>query len=137
MPIRFDIDGWTRNRDASDALEWTDALGSTLRLEIASGHAPYLMAATDLSALREWCRQNAARRDGCILSVDLVEMRGRQGLQIIDKFERPPSYDYEGTLVLPLRDRHGRFVVRAREHGTTGVREAIITGHLASLGEID
>jgi Tfp pilus assembly protein PilF len=137
MPVHFEIGGWTRNRRATDAAEWTDALGNTLRLEILSVAAPYLLAATDRSALREWCRRNAARRDGGIVSVDLVDVCGRQGLQIINKFERLPSYDYEGTLVLPLRGAHCRFVVRAREHGTTGMREAIITNHLLSFGELD
>src|SRR6476620_10005111 len=115
----------------------SDALGNTLRLEVVSGPAPYLTAAADLAALREWCRLNAARRNGGIVSADLVEVSGRQVLQIIDKYEQLPSYDYEGTLILPLRDRHCRFVVRACEHGMTGMREAIITNHLLSLGELD
>jgi tetratricopeptide (TPR) repeat protein len=136
-PVRFDTGGWTPHRGATGAREWTDALGNVLRLEIEPDPAPYLTAATDLSALREWCRRNAAQRDGGIVSVDVVEIRGRQGLQIIDKFERQPSYDYEGTLIVPLRDGHCRFVVRAREHGSTGMREAVITGHLVSSGELD
>ncbi|MGV3517286.1 tetratricopeptide repeat protein [Luteitalea sp.] len=136
-PVRFDTGGWTPHRRATGAREWTDALGNVLRLEIEPDPAPYLTAATDLSALREWCRRNAAQRQGGIVSVDVVEIRGRQGLQIIDKFERQPSYDYEGTLIVPLRDGHCRFVVRACEHGTTGMREAVITGHLVSSGELD
>jgi hypothetical protein len=136
-PIRFNLEGWTRNRHASDAQEWTDALGNTLRLEVAEGPAPYLTAATDLPGLREWCRQSAGRRDGGIVSVDLVEVGDRRGLQSVEKFERLPAYDYEGTLVVPLRDGHCRFVVRASEHSATGVREAVITSHLVSLGEID
>jgi hypothetical protein len=137
VPIRFDTDGWTRNSRIRDAQEWSDALGNTLRLEVVSGPAAYVTAATDLAALREWCRFSAAQRNGGIVSADLVEVGGRQVLQIIDKFERLPSYDYEGTLILPLRDGHCRFIVRASEHGTTGMREAIITGHLVSLGELD
>jgi hypothetical protein len=136
-PIRFDTNGWTRNKGATDAQEWSDALGNNLRLEAVSGPAPYLATATDLAALREWCRLNAARRDGGIVSVDLIEARGCQGLQTIDKFERSPSYDYEATLVLPLPGAHCRFVMRASEHGTTGIREAIITSHLVSTGELD
>ncbi|BCS32403.2 hypothetical protein TBR22_A16170 [Luteitalea sp. TBR-22] len=137
VPIRFDAGGWTPNRRATGAREWTDALGNVLRLEIETEPAPYLAAATDLSALREWCRRNAAQRDGGIVSVDVVEVDGRQALQIIEKFERRPTYDYEGTLIVPLRDRHCRFVVRAREQGRTGMREAVITGHLVSSGELD
>ena len=136
-PLRFDTDGWTRGRRANDAQEWTDPLGNTLRLEVASGPAPYLTTATDLAGLRDWCRQDAAGRDGGIVSVDLVNVGGRQGLQIITKFERRPSYVYEGTLVVPLRDAHGRLVVLAREHGMTGMREAVITNHLLSLDELD
>ena len=136
-PIRFDAGGWTPNRRATGTREWTDALGNVLRLEIETEPAPYLAAATDLSALREWCRGNAAQRHGGIVSVDVVEVHGRQGLQIIDKFERRPSYDYEGTLIVSLRDGHCRFVVRACEHGTTGIREAVITSHLVSSGELD
>src|SRR3954469_10056682 len=136
-PIRFDTDGWTRNKRATDAQEWCDPLGNTLRLEVVSDPASYLIAATDLPALREWCRLNAARRDGGIVSVDLIEVRGRQGLQVIDKFERPPSYDYEGAVYMPLREGHCRIVVRASEHGTTGMREAIVTSHLLSFGELD
>lgn len=137
MPVRFEIDGWMRNRQTSDAPEWIDALGNTLRLAVVPGDAPHLLAATDLSALRAWCRLDAARQDGGIVSVDLVEVRGHQGLQMITKFERQTSYDYEGTLVLPLRDAHCRIVVQAREHGMTGTREALITGHLASIGDLD
>jgi tetratricopeptide (TPR) repeat protein len=137
LAVRFDTGGWTPNRRATGAREWTDALGNALRLEIETEPAPYLTAATDLSALREWCRRNAAERHGGIVSVDVVEVHGRHGLQIIDKFERRPSYDYEGTLIVPLRDGHCRFVVRACEHGSTGMREAVITGHLVSSGELD
>jgi len=93
VPIRFDTDAWTRNRSTRDAHEWSDALGDTLRLEVVSRPAPYLTAAADLAALREWCRLNAARRNGGIVSADLVEVGGGDMDRMAEAWQRADRVD--------------------------------------------
>jgi tetratricopeptide (TPR) repeat protein len=135
--IRFDTNGWKSVKTEDEGLQWRDRLGNTLRLRFHSRPAEQLAELRDLESVRSLCRRNAEAAGGAIVSVDIVNVAGIPCLKVIDKYERRPAYDYAGTLTIPLRDSHYEIVMNATEHGTTGVREAMVFAQLAAIGEVD
>jgi tetratricopeptide (TPR) repeat protein len=57
-------------------------------------------------------------------------------VQIITKRRHGLACVVEGRLILPLESGAFLIDVRSLEHGTTGVREAVVTSHLAQLGAL-
>jgi len=135
-PIRFDTAGWKAAKSSNGAAEWRDVDGDTLRLCHSSVVAPHSFSSSEIDAVREHYRQEAAAAGGGIVSVELCSIQGLPCVEAIKKFERRPAYVYEGVLALELRDAHCVFNVESIERGTTGVREAIVTAHLAERGDL-
>jgi tetratricopeptide (TPR) repeat protein len=99
--------------------------------------AEYLDEPPDMRSVRAFCRRKAAASGRAIVSVETADIAGIQCLKVIEKYERPPGYDYDGAITIPLNDFHFAIVMNASEHGTTGVREAVVTSQLISTGELD
>ena len=135
--IQFDTGGWRSVGAPGDVLEWRDALGNRLRVCFQSRPAEHLAEPLGIGSLRAFCRRRAAAGGGAIVSVETVDIAGIQCLKVIDKYERRPAYDYEGAITIPLANSHFAIVMDASEHGTTGVREAVVTSQLLMRGELD
>src|SRR5262245_58187232 len=128
--IRFDTDGWQSVTARDDALELRDTLGNSLRVSFHPRPAEHIGEPPDIVALRAFCRRSAEAEGGAIVSVDTVNIARILCLKAIEKYERPPGYDYKGTITIPLAASHYEIVMNATEHGTTGVREALVTSQL-------
>jgi len=134
--IRFDTDGWRSVKVGRDVQEWCDALGNTLQLRLHPGRAEYLDGPRDMRSIIAFCRRKADAIGRAIVSVDSVDIAGIQCLKVIDKRERPPGYGYGGAITIPLDDVSVAIAMNATEHGTTGVREAVVTSYLLGAGEL-
>ncbi len=135
--IRFDTEGWRSVKAHGDGLEWRDALGNRLRVCFHMKPAEHLAEAVDIGSLRAFCRRKSDGGGGAIVSVETIGIAGIRCLMAIDKYERRPAYDYVGAITIPLAGSHFAIVMNASEHGTTGVREAVVTRHLLAKGELD
>jgi Tfp pilus assembly protein PilF len=135
--IRFNTGDWRSVKAQGDGLEWRDALGNRLRVCFNMKPAEYLTEAVDIGSLRAFCRRKADVGGGAIVSVETIGIAGIRCLMAIDKYERRPAYDYVGAITIPLADSHFAIEMSASEHGTTGVREALVTSHLLMKGELD
>jgi tetratricopeptide (TPR) repeat protein len=135
--IRFDSAGWKEQQASNEAAEWRNADGDVLRARLAAGPAPYLSSPTDIGALREHYRREAAAAEGAIVSVETVSVQGIPCVEVIKKFERRPAYAYEGVLAFGFDAYHYVLTVESIERGTTGVRDAVVTGHLVERGELE
>jgi Tfp pilus assembly protein PilF len=135
--IRFDTEGWRSVKAQGDGLEWRDALGNRLRVCFHMKPVEHLAEAVDIGSLRAFCRRKSEAGGGAIVSVETIGIAGIRCLMAIDKYERRPACDYVGAITIPLADSHFEIVMNAREHGITGVREAVVINHLLKRGELD
>src|SRR5262252_6743477 len=135
--IRFDTDGWDFVASLDEGLEWRDDLGNQLRVSFLPRPAEHVGEPSDIKALRAFWRRETDAREGAIVEVEYINIAGIRCLKAITKYERRPSYDYEGTITIPLGNWHFAIVMKATEHGTTGVREAVVANELVRTGELD
>jgi tetratricopeptide (TPR) repeat protein/uncharacterized RDD family membrane protein YckC len=135
--IRFDTSGWKEKQASNDALEWRNADGDVLRVRFSAQPASFLSDPSDLGSLREHYRREAAASRGAIVLVETVSIQGIPCIEAIKKFERLPAYAYEGVLVLAFEASHFILTLESLERGKTGMREAVLTAHLAERGELE
>jgi hypothetical protein len=104
----------------------------TLNRSTAAGVPPV----TNLNAWRTLCRRLAEDRAGGIVSGEPFENAPRPVYQFIYKREDGPGYLYGGQVF--ILDQGCVWVIggSTREHGPTGVREAMVTAQLAEQGHL-
>lgn len=135
--LQFDTSGWSRTRKSPQSVEWRNAEGDTLCARVHPKPAEQLSALSDPESLRAFYRQETAARGGCIISAETVHIAGVRSGKVINKYERRPAYAYDGTLTIPLKDAHYTITMHSIERGVTGERDALVTAHLASRGELE
>jgi tetratricopeptide repeat protein len=135
--IQFDTTGWKPMKVAADVLEWRDDLNNRLRVGFYARPADSFGEQSDIASLRALCRLRADAGGGAIVSVETATIAGIRCPKVINKYERRPGYEYDGAIIIPLRDSHFEIIMNATEHGTTGVREAVVTNQLLAMGELD
>jgi hypothetical protein len=88
------------------------------------------VAPLTLDALRTHWRNTAALRGGGIVAATVDRAGSVPFANAITKFSDGPGYVYEGMVVIRFRDALYGLTLVAREHDTTGRREAITTALL-------
>jgi len=132
--IAFDKTGLRATSRTTNRIEWRDADGDTVVVEVDHNPTDGWPVVGGLEALRAHCRRQAAPPGHGIVSVDVVEVSGVSCARVVTKHERLPTYVYEGALVVPLRDARATLTMSASEHGMTGGREVMVTMQLFSSG---
>jgi len=135
--IQFDTSCWKSKKMIDNRLEWRNNDGDTLCITFFAHPNEFLHDLSNLKSLRESYRREAAKSDGAIITVEVAPIAGIASIKVINKFERLPAYAYEGTLVLPFRNFYYTIIVHSIERGTTGVRDAVVSAHLAERGELE
>jgi tetratricopeptide (TPR) repeat protein len=135
--VQFDTEGWTLAKRRDNSVEWRNADGDTLRTSIDSNLPAVLSAPSGIGSLRSFYREEAIRRGGGIVCVEIVQAGGVRALKVINKYERPPAYGYDGTLMVPFRNAQLNVTIDSTERGATGERDAIVHFHLAEQGELE
>jgi hypothetical protein len=88
----------------------------------------------DLVAVQDYCRQLAESRHGALVEAEVVETPAGRAIQMIYKTRAGSGFQFTGTRLVPLTDATRLSSITLGEQGTTGVREAMITGHLMQEG---
>jgi tetratricopeptide (TPR) repeat protein len=133
--VRFDTTGLRVVQQTPGRIEWKDADGDGVFATVERG-VTWLPGAFGIDALRAQHRAQATTGGRGIVSVDVVAVMGLPVMQVIVKSLEKPAYMYEGSLIVPLDNARLTLTHRAREHGTTGVREAVVTGVLLQHGHL-
>jgi tetratricopeptide (TPR) repeat protein len=136
--VTFDTAGWVSTNAWNPwrrSLEWKNAHGDTLRADVAA-RADVPLRASDLAVAREFYRREAVQYEGGIVSVEAVDAGGVRSLEVLDKRRRGLGYAYRGVLAIPMGRAGFTLTTDAIEHGTTGVREAVVTAHLFERGDL-
>jgi len=134
--IRFNDQGYQAGDAAQAAMTWTDAFGSSIQLKRTD--SPSGLNVADIAQARIEQRHIAIASGRSIVSVEMVNTpQGVLALETVTKAQRGLGFDYIGTLLVADRDCHYDVRIAADEGGMTGTREALVTAHLAELGEIE
>jgi hypothetical protein len=112
---------------------WRDIDGDVITLHISK--EPIAPVGADSSELRIWCRKRAEGRGGGLIEVPAVDGTGASVIFIYKRLQIP-AYVYTGMLIALARGAWLLWTIVAGEHGTTGVREAVVTGDLMNAGKL-
>jgi hypothetical protein len=91
---------------------------------------------SDVTAVRNYCRQLADTRDGALVEANVVQVPSGPAIQMIYKQPAGLGFQFTGVHFAMLTDATRISTVVAAEDGTTGVREAAVTAHLMQEGKL-
>ena len=86
--------------------------------------------------LRRWCRNLAQSRNGGLIEAQKVSCSLGPTAILIYKRLQVPAYIYTGMLFVSLERFPLVWTIVAGEHGTTRIREAIVTAILMKQGKL-
>ena len=131
----FDTTGWHERQRSETNVVWTNDERDSLSVNRSTSRPPWPLS--DQDSWRSFCRELAEDRGSAIVSGDSFEEGPAPLFQFIYEREDGNGYLYGGQLFVPRPA--GMWVIggSAREHGTTGVREALVTAHLAGEGRLE
>jgi hypothetical protein len=126
--------GWFLDKAASrrERSSWNDSDGDTITLSVAAALADTKTA--DVEALRMYCRQVAEDQGAGLVEASVVLGQLGPMIQIIYKQLDRPAFTFTGMQIITLPKTSLIWSVVAREKGTTGVREAVVTKSLFDQG---
>lgn len=138
LPFRPDdlpMHGWSLvSRDAASAA-WQDDVGDVISLTFASGQLVYAPL-DDEAKLQRYCRSVAeGQRAGLVEVGTAAGAEGKCVTYIYKRLEKP-AFKFFGVAATPVARGTWVWMVLAREHGTTGVREAVVTTRLFNAGQL-
>ena len=85
---------------------------------------------------QEWFRQMAEDHKGGLVEAELREWRSGQLIEGIYKYPEGSGFRFTGMMIMPLECASLIWTVVDGEHGTTGVREAVVATEMLKEGEL-
>jgi hypothetical protein len=135
--VSFDTTGFTLEEDGDVRRVWHTASGDGVGAFLFN-LAPDIEARLDsIDDVRRSYRASAMAAGLGVIEIDTPQVEGCIAVRTIFKApQQPHGMTYLGAITLPFRDFS--FVVKAQcaEHGTTGMREAIIFDAMLASGQI-
>lgn len=135
--VRLTLEGWAvdGDHDQPGARVWRDSVGAVLALDAAPAHV-HLPIDGDESGYQQFCRRLAESRRAGLIEARLSEgPLGRIGTSIF-KQSQDRGHLYIGHLWWRQADGFLVWTIMDGEHGTTGVREAVVTRDLLNADEL-
>lgn len=133
--IRLSMAGWNEEKTQEGMRVWRDSAGDTLSMAVADSPPPQFGYATG-AELQRTARELAQHYGAGLIEVNQVAPPPRPIVSLIFKQLDLPAYVYTGLLIMEIPDASLSWTIVAREHGTTGLREAIITAEMVKAGEL-
>jgi hypothetical protein len=124
------LDGWSEVAPVDDLRIWRDSCGDVLSLATPAQGIDLPQESEE--ALRHSCRELARKRGGGLIEVHQI---GSSAKLIYKRLEMP-AYIYTGMFITSVQAVTLVWTVVAGEHGTTGVREALVTANLMNAGKL-
>lgn len=129
--VRLTLTEWTEDTPAKGMRVWRDPDRDVLSL--ATSQEPLGDSdRADEMKVRRWCREIAESRNGGLIEAHRVD----NGIKFIYKRLNMPAYVYTGMLLTRVNEVWLVWTMVAGEHGTTGVREAVVTANLLNEGKL-
>ncbi len=127
---RLTLPGWSEGAPAKGLRVWRDWDGDVLSL--ATPAEGLGLPHGSEAQVRHWCRELAQER-----GAGLIEAHGiGPSARLIYKRLQIPAYVYTGMFITAVQEFTLVWTIVAGEHGTTGVREAVVTASLMNAGKL-
>lgn len=133
--VRLTLPGWNETRPDGDLRIWRDVDGDVLSLAVPTVRIEVPRASSEIE-LRRRCRNLAQDRNGGLIEAQKVTSSLGPTAILIYKRLQMPAYIYTGMLLVSLEQFSLVWTIVAGEHGTTGLREAIVTATLMEEGKL-
>ena len=131
--VSLAMQGWSEETPSGGMRVWRNPHGDVLTLAAPDGSLG-LPSVSDETAVRGWCRALAESRAAGLIEVRVTAGALGATVGLIYKRLQKPAYIFTGMLLVPSQTHIWTAV--AGECGTTGVREAVITGELLNAGKL-
>ena len=132
--ISFDTSGWQEEQRLNDNVVWFNQCGDVLSL--AATPPMDINTSNHMGAIR-FAREFTASQGGSLVSADIITLDAHPAVEMISKQEAGLGYVYKGAIFCPLDTRAIMVFAIFSEHGTTGVREAVVSAQLWESGELE
>lgn len=131
--VRLTLPGWSADPPRDDARIWRNSQGEVLVLHILTRlwRIPCFESGDELE-VRRWAREFAQNRGAGLIEVRIVDGEFRVVYKVLEK----PAYYYTGMLITRVKGVWLVWTMIRGEHGTTGVREAVVTATLMKEGKL-
>jgi len=133
LAVNLSLQEWVEQTPERDLRIWVDPSGDVLSLGMPSA-VPDLPNFSDKPALRQWSRSFAESQAAGLIEVNAGNSSLGKFASLIYKKLRIHAYVFTGMLFAP--EVNHIWTVVAGEHGTTGVREAVVTAELFAAGKL-
>lgn len=132
----LNLTGWFFDKGTSkpERSTWRDSDGDTITLSVAA--ALENTRTTDVEALRTYCRRIAEDHAAGLVEATVMLSQIGPAVQMIYKQLERPAFTFTGTQIIALPKASLTWSVVAREKGTTGIREAVVTSSMFSNGQL-
>jgi hypothetical protein len=133
--VSFDLAGWNDIQRDEETTTWSNEYGDVLSLSVNAGAGD--IDVSDSEEVMRFAREFVASQGGGVVSINIVFLDSHRAIEIIFKTEHGTGYTYRGGFFCPLENTLVTVYAIFSEHGTTGVREAVVTASLAESGELE
>lgn len=128
--------GWFLDKTKSkpECSTWQDNDQDTITLSVAAALVDTKIA--NVEAVREYCRQVAEDHGAGLVEAGVILNQSGPALQMIYKNLDGQAFTFTGLQMIVLPTATLTWSVVARERGTTGIREALVTDSLFAQGRL-
>lgn len=133
--IGFTLPGWNEEAPHRGLRVWRDLDGDVLSLAVPAEKIRYPFE-SDERDQQQWCRELARDKDGGLIEVQTMPSAIGRSASFIYKRLEMPAYVYTGIFIIDIKSTSAVWTIVAGEHGTTGVREAVVTANLMNAGKL-
>jgi hypothetical protein len=117
------------------SITWRDAVGDVVVIAVINP-ATDTPSLSDEDAVRRYCRKFAEKLESGLVEATTTTSSKGPAIKMIYKKLKKPAFQFSGMLIIPLLKAECIWSIVAREHGTTGIREALITSDLMNKGKL-
>jgi hypothetical protein len=128
FPLTFDMRGWQQTRDNI----WVNQEGDGVILDYFDKVPDIPGPLEDVEGLRRLMVQGTAASGAALVELDVVGLDGLAALRQIVKVplpDQPSGAAYLASFIVPRAACSVTMRLQCREHGTTGMRDAIAMNH--------
>jgi len=126
--LSFDLTDCTPYPDKPDERRWMYKSTVAHLLRFAKQPVSWPFDLTEIAVARDFYSEQCASAGGVMLSMDVHHLDKVEVLQGLFKYRAPEGMAmlYVGILWIPFSDCNYQLNIEAMEHGTTGIREAVV-----------
>jgi hypothetical protein len=123
--------GWPLEKSNSQIKQWINPDNSIALSINFFDLRPDIHSIKDIAGLRDFYRTLIAKRNGGLIQVDIINMKGHPTIKTIFKIpQEPTGITYLASLTIPFKKCSYVIKLQAAEIGVTGIRDTMVSHKL-------